>query len=663
MFSSVSKKGANDTPAGGPMADRRVFGIGYDIHLYDTLGSRPTQSENETGCIDMSRDHPLKLRLPRQDQQGFDYFPLSVEAARQWAGGLPVTSSSIVAGQLEAVIGRLNRLELKPELRFSIMEALRPTLLVTATSLSRRFLRQPLVMPQEPRQMAELVDNLYQLAGTAYTLVAVHTIQHRDSIREVNAARLACESIHRAVRFAGASLLQAFQLYRPVQSRGWLTLHQLYALAEGQQLTQLHVEDSLSGSGTVTTAYLQALILGCCKPNQLRQGDLSAAYRGLQEWCALLSLERGPGPKGVFLADLDSDRPALYSELFREVPGPAVRHVDPRPLVECLEKLSLQDDRPGVVFDKDTIVSPPLIAHLINALSKLSMRNFTRQRTDKAIWVGTGLSTCHYFMAQEQTFEQVLYGGNYVPPPLDRVSTNPFLQRRASRDPWQSVDDVPEGDSSDGDSPLEHEVTLDLETVALLQGEDEDEDIGEELPRQEPYPTYRMSMYDASPGGYCLEWADPTAGNITTGEIVCVREDDSTRWALAAVRWMGQLAPTRTLVGLELLSPAAVAYGAQMQHIKKGERTDPMRVLLLPEIKLVGQPPTLITPRLGFRERQKIILMKRGEEIFIQLTRQVAITSAFVQFEFRYIKQLGEILAEDKSRPGDSHFDSLWTSI
>ena len=88
-----------------------------------------------------------------------------------------------------------------------------------------------------------------------------------------------------------------------------------------------------------------------------------------------------------------------------------------------------------------------------------------------------------------------------------------------------------------------------------------------------------------------------------------------------------------------------------------------MRALLLPEIKLVGQAPTLILPRAGVRERQKIALMKHGEEMFVQLVRQVAVTSTFAQFEFRYIKQLGEILAEDKSRPRDSAFDSLWTNI
>ena len=81
---------------------------------------------------------------------------------------------------------------------------------------------------------------------------------------------------------------------RCVPLRGWLTLHQLYSLAEGQRLTQLQVEDRLSGSGTVTTAYLQALLLGCCKPNTWRQNDLAAAYRGLQEWGG--ARERGPSP-------------------------------------------------------------------------------------------------------------------------------------------------------------------------------------------------------------------------------------------------------------------------------------------------------------------------------------------------------------------------------
>jgi hypothetical protein len=610
----------------------------------------------------MTRDTPVKLRIPGQDLQDFDYFPPTEEGARQWTNALPVTSSSQVALQLRDVIARLNRVELTPELRFKLMETLRPALLVAAASLSRRFLRQPLVMPVEPRQMAAMADDLYHLAGTGYTIVAVHAIQRRDSIREVNAAKLACESIHRALRFAGARLLQTFQLYRPVPLRGWLTLHQLYSLAEGQRLTQLQVEDRLSGSGTVTTAYLQALLLGCCKPNTLRQNDLAAAYRGLQEWGALLTLERDPQHKGLFLVDLDGDRPAMYSQLYQEPPGPRLRYIDTKPLVEHLQRLSSQPDPQEVVFDKDTVVNAPLIAHLIHALSKMSLRNFARQRTSKTVWIGTGLSTCHYLLAEEKSFEEVLYGSDYRPDPSERIGGNPFLGRHSSSDPWQGTDaedETPAGSASGGDNPLDHEVLLDRETLAVLQGE--------ETPKEPTgpgrYPLHRVSMYDASPGGYCLEWTDAMTGNITTGEIVCVREDDSARWSLAAVRWVSQLENSRTLMGVELLSPGAAAYGASVQQSKKGEQANPMRALLLPEIKLVGQAPTLILPRTGFRERQKITLMKHGEEMFIQLLHQVAITSSFVQFEFRYVKQLGEILAEDKSRPRDTSFDSLWTNI
>ncbi|MBP6701351.1 MAG: hypothetical protein KA135_08890, partial [Halioglobus sp.] len=108
----------------------------------------------------MNSDTPVKLRIPRQDLQDFDFFPLTVDAAQQWADALPVTSSIQVAQQLRAVLAQLNRVELSPELRFSILERLRPALLVAVASLARRFLKQPLVMPEEPRQMAELADDL-----------------------------------------------------------------------------------------------------------------------------------------------------------------------------------------------------------------------------------------------------------------------------------------------------------------------------------------------------------------------------------------------------------------------------------------------------------------------------------------------------------------------
>ena len=607
----------------------------------------------------MSRDAPVKLRVPRQDLQQLDAFQLSVQAAQDWAQGLPVTNARQVAQQLQGALGQLNRIEMRPELRFGITEALRPSLLVATASLSKRFLKQPLVMPEEPRQLAQLTDTLYSLAATAYTITAIQAMQQRDSIREVNPARLVCESIHRAIRFSGLKLLQTFQLYRPVELYGWLDLHQLYALAERQQLAAIPVTDKPDGDSTINAAYLQALLLGCCKPNQLRQADLAAIYRGLREWSTLLEVSDEKVGESLFLVNLDSDHPPLYSSLYREPPGPRTRYIDTGPLIERLEQLAATNEKQGVVFDRDTVVSHSLLKQLINSLGKMSMRNFSRKRSSKTLWITVGFSACHYHLGDERDFEQLLHGDEYLPSPADRFPDNPFLTDSAGRDQWQKANpeqDFEHTELAAGESELAHHIQVDEKTRAILQGEDD-----ADLPDRE-YPVHRAAIFDASPGGYCLEWTSELPANIRTGDIACVREDEAARWAIAVVRWLSHQENHRSLVGLELISPDAEPYGARMQS-KRGEETEPLRALLLPEIKLVGQPPTLILPRTGFRERQKITLCRAGEEFFVQLVRQTAVTGSFVQFEFRRIKQLGDVLAEDKTRPRDSGFDSLWTSI
>lgn len=608
----------------------------------------------------MSRDAPVKLRVPRQDLERLDAFQLSVQAAQDWAQGLPVTNARQVAQQLQGVLGQLNRIEMRPELRFGIIEALRPSLLVATASLSRKFLKQPLVLPEVPRQLAQLTDDLYSLAATAYTITAIHAMQQRDSIREMNPARLVCESIHRAVSFTGLKLLQTFQLYRPVELNGWLDLHQLYALAERQQLAAIPVTDELAGDGTISAAYLQALLLGCCKPNQLRQTDLAAVYRGLRDWSELLQVSEEKEGESLFLVDLDSDRPPLYSSLYREPPGPRARYIDTGPLIERLEQLAAADEKHGVVFDRDTVISHSLLKQLINSLGKMSMRNFSRKRSSKTLWITVGFSACHYHLGGERDFEQLLYGDEYLPSPIDRLPDNPFLSDAAGRDQWQQANperDFEHTELEAGESELVHHIQVDEKTRAILQGE-EDPD----LPADREYPVHKAAIFDASPGGYCLEWTSDLPANIKTGDIACVREDDTAQWAIAVVRWLSHQEQHRSLVGLELISPSAEPYGARLQS-KRGEKTEPLRALLLPEIKLVGQPPTLILPRTGFRERQKIILYRAGEEFFVQLVRQTAATGSLMQFEFRRIKQLGDVLAEDKTRPRDSGFDSLWTSI
>jgi hypothetical protein len=606
----------------------------------------------------MSDNAPIKLRIPRQDLAECTLFRSSADAAQIWAKNLPIANTRLVVQKLRSAISELNRVELAPDVRFNIMEALRPSLHVALSTMSRRFLNQPLIMPEEPRQMAELADQLYSLATTGYTIVAVHTLQQRDQIYRANPARLLCEAIHRALNFTGKKMLQTFQLHQPIAVNGWLELNQLYAIAERQQVADLPVVDKHDGNRTITTIYLQSLMLGCCKPNQLRQSDLAAVYRGLQEWRELIQLSSCDTGPGLFQVDLGSDQPAMYASGNDNNNTAHCRKIDTRKLVSHLKKLKErggQSVRAAIRFDKDTSLPPNMLDHLINALGTRSTRNFSRTLSGEMLGVSIGLSSTHYHMAGRKTFEQVLYGMEYVSPAAERTVANRFLEKPEARDNWEQAN--PHDDHTEDEQHKYHGELVDDPDLALLESHE-----SIELPPEERYRIYPVHLVDASPGGYCMEWSVELPPGARTGDIIGIRESGRSEWVIAVIRWVSQIRDAKSLIGVELLSPKAMPYGARIQQ-KTGVEAPLRRVLLLPEIKLVGQPHTLITPRAGFKERQKVTLLREGEEFLVQLLRQISATGNFSQFDFRYIKHLEQVVAEDKTSALGSAYDSLWSSI
>jgi len=606
---------------------------------------------------------PVKLRIPRQDLTTFSHFPLTGADAAEWASGLPVTSAREVAQTLVIILGELNRVVLPAADRYAVLEAIRPNMNVAVASLSRKVINQPLVMPDEPRQLAELSDQLLGLASTAYTLVAVHALRDRDTLVGVNPARLMCEALQRAIDLTSGKIFQHFLLYQPGENRAWQTLHQLYHLAERQHLTRLRVDDGHEGITTVQATWLRPLLLSCCKPNQVRQGDLIAMFRCLLEWGG--EAETSEGEEALFAVDIDADQPPTYAKSPRFADQPAgMRLLDTSALVVHLRAIATESEENGrrdVVFDKDIRLHHHILLHMIEALSSVSMRNFHRTPVQQKLHVTLGLSNAHYFSAGRQNFAEVLHGKGYQPPPGERVAGNPFLVAQKRRDPWVEAapDDIFSGEEkAQPDAPeAGGDIAVDPGTRARLLREDDNAPMAD----AERFREYNIKSINASPGGYCLAWEESPPGIIRSGDLICVREDDHPNWVLATIRWVSQLEGKSTLVGVELLSPAAEPWGARI-HAESG-LSEPIRVLLLPEIKLVAQPPTLITPRSGFREGQGLTLLHHGATRNVRLQRLVAATGAYSQFEFREAAadQAGEV-KEARGLPA-SPFHSIWSDI
>lgn len=615
------------------------------------------------------------LRLPPQDLERCSLFETNPESLRDWVDKLPLGNPARVGARLRTGISELNRVPLPPALRFALLELTRPATHSVIAALTRSCLNQPIAADDDTQLQADLIVDLCTLSATGYTITAIETIRGADELRDIHPAKLACESLHRSMMFSGQRVLLAYLLYQPVELNCWASLHQLYALTERQQLARLPVEDPVLGTrSTIAQEYIPPLLLACAKPNQLRQHDIKGAYRAFNEWRDFVKLRDTERDENLFTVDLHSDQPPVFTGLLRRHGGAQFRYIDTTALIKHIEDLKNSRGAQGlrvIEFDRETRLDTNLLGHLIKTLGEVSQRNFTRQPATIALDIAAGLSNVHFYVAGEQSLEQVFHGADYEPasgdsgdnPFFKGAGGNPFLKstkrddKSAKRDDRQQQADAQEkpGKPAAAEGP---EPGPDMHKIAQAARE-------KSAPAPEPkrQVVYFVKTTNTSPGGYCVEWSE--AGDDThIGDVVCVRETGVRQagWTIAVIRWVNPVKDGPTLLGLELLSPRGSAYAARIK-MPSGDYSKPIRVLLLPEIPLVGQSHTLIVPRMVFKEGQLITLTREEDGFLIRLKRQVASTGYFSQLDFEYLRQLDNDMEKSWLDSPSSTFDSIWSKI
>lgn len=606
---------------------------------------------------------PIKhsgLRLPQQDLDRCSLFDCNAEAVESWAQELPLGSPLRAGSNLRNAISELNRVALAPQERFELLEVLRTPVDTVLTALIRGCLNQPIILDNDKQIQADLIADLCSLTAAGYTISAVHTIKDNSSVTGMNPAKLACESLHRAMTLSGQRILVAYILYQPVELNGWAGLHHLYSLSERQQLALLPVEDNLRGTrSNIAQEYLPPLLLACSKPNQLRQHDITGAYRAFQEWRDLAQLQDPELGEGLFAVDMLSDQAPAFAELLVRRGSTQFRYINTKALIAHLEELKQSRGTQGlrvIEFDRETRLDTNLLEHLIKSLGEISQRNFNRQQSRSTLHIATGLSNVHYFVAGERSLEEVFHGLEYDDAQF-MDQQNPFLTGVSHSDKWQQANSEDEIDEHASDEEID--LGVDVGKFSRLNEE-------ADAPTQKPmrHTVYSVKTTNTSPGGYCVEWTDPPDG-IHIGDLVCMREAEMEQadWNIAVIRWVSQVKHAPTLLGLELISPRGGAYAAQIK-MPDGELSKPIRVLLLPEIPLVGQAHTLVVPRMVFKEGQRITVTREEDSALVKLKRQVSSTGYFGQMDFEYLRQLDDDIESSKREQlPTAAFDSIWSDI
>jgi len=126
-------------------------------------------------------------------------------------------------------------------------------------------------------------------------------------------------------------------------------------------------------------------------------------------------------------------------------------------------------------------------------------------------------------------------------------------------------------------------------------------------------------------------------GQARVGELVGVREPGQLDWNLGVIRWV-KPAPGGSLhLGLEVLAPTAQPCGTRVLK-NTDEASDYLRALIVPALKALHRPATLITPPMGFHAGSHIIIMRQGKEEKARLTRLHSAAHSFRQYEFELVE-------------------------
>jgi len=592
--------------------------------------------------------------IPEQTLRTLSFCEPTSSHLTEWVQQLPMANLGESSRQLYHAIIELNQLIICPETRFKLIEIIRPATQQVCRSLMKHYLNQPILLPTKARKVSRLAMALDNHLMVAYKAVIHDRKKLSQTLLSKKPKRITAQAIYHAMKITTQIILRAYHLYTPVPEKAWHELNQLYLIAESNQLLDSKIEDNgnkFVHKTNIENAYKRALMIGCCKANQIRQTDISNIYDATELWNKHVNLVKGTIPAN-FTINLNEDSPPVYSELSSGKNSPFCRGIDLQLLLsQFKEYMALAEKAHDAVYRGISVpdtIKKHLLSFLLTSWETLTERTSTRLPSDKSVTTCIGFSATHFFLSGGVDFEtQLQRDGSQI------QAANQFHSRDVkplidSKDPWSNAFDAEHNNAN----PANHSA-VNMPKPASGQLVDE---LSSTPASPAAYPKYTARLLDISPNGYCMKWEMDVPPEIKAGEIIGINEQEHHIWAVGVIRWISQPKTGITTMGVELLATSAIPCGAKAITGSQS-KPDFMRALLLPAQDAVGQPASFIAPNMPFKEHLSVILNQYGETSQGLLGSCTLSTGSFSQFVFEP-QALRADLAND-----DSADEDIWPEI
>lgn len=602
----------------------------------------------------------LGLALPPRSKPERDAFDLRPRQVDVWLNELPRGNIGETARQIFLALVDTNRLDYTYPNRIHFLESSRENIAYVTEAMRRHYISINAPMPEKNWKIAEATREIFYAQAKGYLIALEDLLSHSFLFAD---SRTLTILIHRAISALGRVMLTCYQSYTPLPSDIWMMLHHLYQAAEERNILLSNISDEHHRYVTktsISSEYIRLLLLALASPYRLRHGEVAKVYDTLERWnikCRLNPLTADDKKNKTathFGVDLSNNEPPRSLALaMGECPETQCRILDTQPLANAIRK----EIKAGFNAGETTLtgiemhrpdLSQDLMRRLLIAWCVIPKRGFPRSDIEEQVEVTLGLSATH----------QVIITGT-----RRKVAEQDSFSHTAQYEPGKTTDGIGTPNTPQTDVWDMIYYSGDSNGIAGIEEQFNKEQQPAQEQRKTQYHPETWAVLNESASGYCIHSVGrPKEARAQVGELVGIRRSirgQTWKWGIGVIRWLKADNQDRLMLGIEMLTPDAAAIGIRgVAHPKH----DYQRTLMLPEIRAINQPTTLITGPVPYRVSNQLVINILGKEIMIKLSKQVANTGLFAQFEFEILEQQQAGTKKTEENP-DSEFDSVWSSI
>ncbi|MBL1432989.1 MAG: hypothetical protein COB94_006060 [Gammaproteobacteria bacterium] len=585
----------------------------------------------------------IRLRIPKQNPDYIGSVPDTQKALKKWCDNLSLANERDSIVTLQTMVDRMNRVPIKPEIRFQLLMHLHPVVCELTSIAKKPYLNTRLPLLFKTAQSAEEQRKLLTAMADGYKIIAAEQLQSSQTL--AGHAHLTEHTLYQALRYLSLIILDHYLIYSEQPTIIWGELNQLFALAESKRLhTQPIAITDKHAPATILDVYQRILLLALTNPYHLMQGEAARLYKHLTVWASYARLLSGPyqpGKIGKFVVDLAAAAPPKYSSHASSPNPPRVaRVIDVSRLLDYLENIISQQS-----LSKATIaerIEQGMFRRVTRIWGARSERLSPRIASDVNAEIVFSLRHSHQLMSHsdefnpEETEATILRGDSseeHSSTMLLMPTENQKWEHERPRHKAETGHQQPR--ASNFDTETDHR---DIWKKVYSTSAQAEHFIDENTP-QERAPEYTISLGKQgteSSGGIDLSCNTENGISLRVGDAVGFRTpvpgaDDT--WEIGSITWLRFINDGTVYLGIKRIAGDALPV-ASRGIVGVGEGSEYYRSLIVPKLDPEENPTSIMTPAAVYDVDSRIFINTGEKILHVRLTQMVDTTNSYSLFRF-----------------------------